>query len=107
MRLRTRLLLATLPFVTACGGGDSLTAPKLPVTFSGTIQVRNGTTVPANARVLALWGVSSTSPNYSYVYGVGTVNAGGTFSITFSADPPTAALNDGQLGVALLILTTD
>jgi hypothetical protein len=96
-----------LTLAVACGGGDTLTAPTLPVTFSGTIQVRNGTTVPANARLLALWGVSAGSPDYSYVFGSGTVNAAGTFSITFTADPPAEALNNGQLGVALLILTTD
>ncbi len=106
MRLPTLALAVALPFVASCGG-DSPTEPQLPITFSGTIQVRNGTTVPANARVLALWGVSAASPDYSYVYGTGTVNSNGTFTITFDAEPPAEALNSGELGVALLILTTD
>jgi hypothetical protein len=105
MRLRTLALALALPFVASCG--DSPTEPQLPITFSGTIQVLNGTTVPANARVLALWGVSAGSPDYSYVYGTGTVNSNGTFTITFDAEPPAEALNSGELGVALLILTTD
>jgi hypothetical protein len=106
MRLRTLALALALPFVASCGS-DSPTEPQLPITFSGAIQVLNGTTVPANARVLALWGVSAGSPDYSYVYGTGTVNSNGTFTITFDAEPPAEALNDGELGVALLILTTD
>jgi hypothetical protein len=106
MRLRALALALALPFVAGCGG-DSPTEPQLPITFSGTIQVLNGTTVPANARVLAMWGVSAGSPDYSYVYGTGTVNSNGTFTITFDAEPPAEALNNGEVGVALLILTTD
>ena len=106
MRLRTLAFIVAMPLIAGCGG-DGPTAPKIPVTFSGLIQVRNGATIPANARVLALWGVSATSPDYSYVYGSGTVNPAGAFSITFDAEPPAEALNNGQLGVALVILTTD
>jgi hypothetical protein len=105
MRLSTLALALVLPLVASCG--DSPTEPQLPITFSGTIQVRNGTTVPANARVLALWSVPAGSPDYAYVYGTGTVNSNGTFTITFDAEPPAEALNNGELGVALLILTTD
>jgi hypothetical protein len=106
MRLRAIALVVALPFVAGCGG-DGPTAPKIPVTFSGLIQIRNGATIPANARVLALWAVSATSPDYSYVYGSGTMTSAGAFSITFDAEPPADALNNGQLGVALVILTTD
>lgn len=106
MRLRTLALVVAAPLMVGCGGG-SPTEVKLPATFSGLIQIRNGATIPANARVLALWGVSATSPDYSYVYGTGTVSSAGAFSITFDAEPPAEALNNGQLGVALVILTTD
>jgi hypothetical protein len=54
-----------------------------------------------------LWGVSSGSPDYSYVFGTGTVNQNGAFSITFDESPPAAALNNGTLGVGLVLLTTD
>ena len=82
-------------------------APALPVTMTGTIQNLNGATIPANARVLVLWGVSAASPDYSYVWGEGTLTQNGTFSITFEENPPAAALNANQLGVGLLLLTTD
>ena len=95
MRLRTLGLALALPFVASCG--DSPTEPQLPITFSGTIQVRNGTTVPANARVLALWGVAAGSPDYSYVYGTGTVNSNGTFTITFDADLDTEVDESGTV----------
>jgi hypothetical protein len=89
------------------GCSDDPVSPTLPVTFSGTIQVMNGTTVPANARVLVFWGVSATSPDYTYVWGSGTVGTNGAFSITFDEEPPAAALNVNQLGVGLVVLTTD
>jgi hypothetical protein len=107
MTSRSLALLFAASTCIACGGDDGPTAPSLPFTVSGTVVVRNGTTIPSNARVLVLWGVSATDPDYSYVYGTGTVTPAGTFSITFDAEPPAAALNNGQLGVGLVILTTD
>src|SRR5687768_4596737 len=92
MRLRALALVTALSLVASCGD-DGITAPQLPVTFSGTIDIQNGTTVPANARVLVLWGVSAGSPDYSYVFGSGTLGANGTFTITFTENPPAAALN--------------
>jgi hypothetical protein len=89
------------------GCSDDPVSPSLPVTFSGTIQVMNGTSVPANARVLVFWGVSATSPDYTYVWGSGTLGTNGAFSITFDEEPPAAALNMNELGVGLVVLTTD
>ena len=106
MRLRALALVTALSLVASCGD-DDITAPQLPVTFSGTISIQNGTTVPANARVLVLWGVSAGSPDYSYVFGSGTLGANGTFTITFNENPPAAALNQNMVGVGLVILTTD
>jgi hypothetical protein len=57
--------------------------------------------------VLVFWGVSATSPDYTYVWGSGTVGTNGAFSITFDEEPPAAALNVNQLGVGLVVLTTD
>jgi hypothetical protein len=88
------------------GCSDDPLSPAYPVTFTGTIQVVNGTTVPANARALVLWGVSA-GDDYSYVWGSGTVGSNGAVTITFTEEPPVAALNGNQLGVGLVILTTD
>ena len=96
-------LLAALS--TSCN--ETPSGLSTPVTVSGTIENLNGATIPANARVLVVWTVSATSPEYSYVFGSGTIDTGGSFSITFDGPPPSDALNAGQLGVGLVILTTD
>ena len=109
--MRARLLglafLATMSLGIPGCSDDPVSPTPLPVTFSGTIQVNNGTTVPANARILVLWGVTAGSPDYDYVFGSGTMGSNGTFTITFTEAPPAAALNQNQLGVGLVILTTD
>jgi hypothetical protein len=106
MRLSRLLLAAALPVAIACGD-DGPTAPVTQITFTGTTTIRNGTTIPSNARVLVLWGVSATSPDYSYVFGSGTINSAGNVTITFNGPPPAGALNVGQLGVGLVVITTD
>ena len=78
-----------------------------PFTISGTIQNNTGASIPANARVLVVWAVSTGSPDYAYIFGEGTVTAEGTFQLTFPGDPPAAAMNSFGLGVGLLFLTTD
>ena len=91
----------------ALAGCSDATDPGDAVTVSGVIENRNAATIPANARVVVLWGVSSGSPDYSFVFGTGTVSPGGEFSITFDGPPPAAALNNGTLGVGLVLLTSD
>jgi hypothetical protein len=107
MRNLTRAVAVAAVLSTGCGDSSTGLKPNaLPVTISGTIQVRNATTVPANARVLVLWGVSATSSDYAYIFGEGT-QSNGQFSVTFTQNPPAAALNNNRLGVALVIVTTD
>jgi len=103
--MRTTLLLCALPLALACSDDPVGVGP--PVTVSGTISVQNGATVPANARIVILWGVSSGSSDYAYVWGTGTVSSTGAWSVTLPTEPPAAALNDGRLGVGLVLLTTD
>jgi hypothetical protein len=91
----------------ALAGCSDATDPGEPVTVSGIIENRNAATIPANARVVVLWNVSFASPDYSFVFGTGTVSPGGEFSITFDGPPPAAALNNGTLGVGLVLLTSD
>jgi hypothetical protein len=105
MSLRARALMM-LAGVALAGCSDS-TGPVDAVTVTGVIENRSAATIPANARVVVLWGVTSTSPDYSFVFGTGTVSPGGEFSITFHEPPPAAALNNGTLGVGLVVLTTD
>lgn len=106
MQLRRFLAATALPLALACGD-DGPTSPVNQITFTGTTTIRNGTTIPSNARVLVVWGVSATSSDYSYVYGTGTINPAGNVTITFSGPPPETALNLGVLGVGLVIVTTD
>ena len=106
MKPRLLAVAALLPLAISCGESGP-TAPVTQITFTGTTTIRNGTTIPANARVLVVWGVSATSPDYAYVFGSGTINSSGAVTLTFDGPPPTAALNLGQLGVGLVIITTD
>ena len=103
MRLRSLAVLAA-PLLLSCG--DEPTGVSLPITVSGVLSGPDAASVPPNARVLVVWGVTAGS-DYSYIFGSGTVGTDGRFSITFNAEPPAAALNNGRLGVGLLVLTTD
>lgn len=90
----------------ACGestGPQDPGATTLRVT--GTIRNVSGAAIPSGARVIAVWGVSSGSPDYSYVFGEGTVDAAtNTFTLELDRVPPAEALNDGRLGVATIFL---
>jgi len=78
------------------------------IVITGHIQNNKHTAIPANARLVVLWGVSSGSPDYSYVFGSGTIHRfNGTFSIRLDQPPPIEALNAGGLGVGFIVVTTD
>jgi len=99
-------LAAALALGTALGCGDS-TGPGTEIVVTGTIQNNTQAAIPAGARLLVVWVVSSTSPDYSYVHGEGTFDAAaGTFRVELTAPPP-AALNGERLGVGIIFLTTD
>jgi hypothetical protein len=89
----------------ACGDSNN---PTSGFVVSGTIQNNTGAPLPDNTRVLIAWGVSSGTPDYSYVFGEGTLDAAaGTFRIQLDQPPPAQALNTGQLGVGLVFATTN
>jgi hypothetical protein len=93
--------------VVAAGCQDG-TGTSAGFVVTGHIQNNTQTPIPANARLIAVWGVSSGTPDYGYVFGEGTINRlFGTFRIEFDQPPPVEALNNGVLGVGLLIATTD
>jgi len=92
------------PIVTAC---QDSTDPAGSFVVTGHIQNRTGSAIPGSTRILAVWGVTSGSPDYGYVFGEGTINhLFGTFEIRFDQPPPSTALNRGALGVAFIIATT-
>jgi hypothetical protein len=100
--MATLLLAAVAP---ACKDGTGLGAGFV---VTGHIQNNTHAPIPADARLIAVWGVTSGSPDYAYVFGEGTINRfTGTFQIRFDQPPPTEALNAGVLGVAFVIATTD
>lgn len=88
--------------------------PPASFTLKGTIEpLISGETVliPSSARVVCVWSISSSSPDYNYISGVGTVQPDNrTFEITLHQAPPDSALNSSesfQLGVAAIILLKD
>ncbi|HET9387426.1 MAG TPA: hypothetical protein VFO67_19980 [Gemmatimonadales bacterium] len=100
------MLAAVLTMVAAAACGDGTGPEGFVVT--GRIENNTLAPIPVNTRLLAVWGVSSGTPDYGYVFGEGTINRlAGTFRIRFDQPPPDDALNMGELGVAFLIATTD
>jgi hypothetical protein len=88
----------------ACGG-DSNDPSDVLITVSGSVTNLSGQQIPSTARVIVAWVVSATQSDYAYVYGEGTFH-GSTFQVAFRQPPPAEALNAGQLGVGIVVLTT-
>jgi len=109
MSPRLTLVVCQLIMISAVlvGCGDS-TSPAEGFVVSGSIQNNTQTEIPPNARLLVVWVVSSGSPDYSYVFGEGTINRdAGTFEVGMTDPPPAAALNAGALGVGIVVVTTN
>ena len=108
MGRRALLLLAAAFVTTVATACQNSTDPAGSFVVTGHVEKRTQAPIPANARLLAVWGVTSGSPDYSYIFGEGTINPLlGTFSIRFDQPPPIKALNRGALGVAFIMATTD
>ena len=106
--MRARAFVAMVTVILVAAGCQDGTGPGAGFIVTGLIQNNTQAPIPANTRLVAVWGVSAGSPDYSYVFGEGTINRfTGTFRIEFDQPPPVAALNHGVLGVAFLIATTD
>ena len=102
------LLLATVFVTTLATACQESAGPAWSLVVTGRIENRTQAAIPADARLLAVWGVSSGTPDYAYVFGEGTINRlTGTFRIEFDQPPPFEALNRGMVGVAFIIATTD
>ncbi len=94
----------------ACDDGGT-TAPEIPgalFTVSGTVRDESDFPIPLGARVLVAWQVSSGSPDYSLVFGEGSLDRdAGAFQLGFFEAPPQEALNANGLGVGVLIVVDD
>ena len=89
----------------ACSGSTGPGTQEFVV--SGTIQNNTQTPLPTNARLLIAWAVS-TGTDHTYVFGEGTINrTAGTFRVSLSDAPPTAALNADALGIGIIFATTN
>jgi len=96
MSHRIRLTLAIVwMHLPGCDSGGAAPSP----TVSGKIEG----SAPDSGRVIVLWSVVATSPDYVYKFGEGTAQARG-FAVTIPGEPPPDALNDGQIGVGFLVL---
>jgi hypothetical protein len=75
--------------------------------ISGTINNTVGANIDSSTRVLVGWSVSG-SPNYTYIYGEGSIDlAAKTFSVNFTENPPAEALNSRGVGIGLIFFTND
>ncbi len=105
---RARLTLTAVLVAAAVSGCLDGTSPSTGFVVRGRIQNNTGAPIPADARLVVVWTVSSGSPDYSYVFGEGVIDRmTGTLHVRFDGPPPVAALNNGVLGVGLVVATTD
>jgi len=107
-RLLPVLVGSALLLASACATSDS--KPDGPPAAAGTlvegsVSVAEGATAPASMKVIALWVVTATSPDYAYKFGEAPVKDG-KFQLTVDgAKLPQDALNtlgEFRLGVAMI-----
>ncbi len=67
--------------------------------FEGSV----GTGAPMSGRLVVLWVVSSSSPDYVYKFG-GGASAHATYVVSFASDPPQAAINSYGIAVGIVAL---
>lgn len=113
-------LIGCLVAVSACGDDGGSTTIDAPGTSDGPIAVDApvdvsvpagvfgfngivGTDAPATGNTVVIWVVSSGSPDYIYKFGQGT-STGAQFVVSFSTNPPAAALNSYGIGVGIVAL---
>jgi hypothetical protein len=92
-------------------GCESSTEPKDnsgTFTVSGILENKNGTEITDDMGVYILWTVSSGSPDYTYVWGKGTIDKDKmTFKVELPNNPPEEALNLKTIGVGQIFLLKD
>lgn len=89
-------MLAALALI-GCGDGG-----KGPPGGSSLLDVDGDATgAPDDSVIAVAWVVSSGSPDYAYKFGEATTSSG-SFLITFDAEPPAVALNNGTIGIGVV-----
>jgi hypothetical protein len=104
MRIRSAAAIAVVAsrpvLMAAC---DDDLEPRGSITASGQVENRTSAPLPEGARVIIAWSVSAGS-DYTYVFGQGVIaGSGETFSVDLDSPPPDSALNNGVLGVGLIV----
>jgi hypothetical protein len=77
--------------------------PSGMISTSGIIAAAEGYGIPAEAKVMVVWYVSATSPDYAVKHGQGTSHGRG-FQMCLPTPPSDDALNAGAIGVGRLFL---
>lgn len=104
--------------IIGCSEDATDPTPTAVFTLSGTISNPKNITIPPTAKLVAVWGVSATSPDYAYVFGNTSIDrTANTFKVELPTLPPDSALNawgtdpasDGyrRLGVCYVVLIDD
>jgi len=101
-------LLLMLSFLFACNNSTEPKKDSTSFTVSGKIENINGTKLTSDMKVYLLWTVTSGSPDYTYVWGKGTIDTNKmTFKIVLPNTPPEDALNLKTFGVGQVLLLKD
>ena len=75
---------------------------------TGTIKNNKQISIPESAKVIVLWGARAGVTRTMYIIGEGKINpANNTFTISYDSNMPDKALNDGNMGVGLVLLVED
>jgi hypothetical protein len=89
MRVDFSVPVIAVVLTAALAGCNDSTHSSAGFVVTGTIQNSTQAPIPLNARLLVAWVVSSESPDYTYVFGEGTLDpAAGTFRIQLAQAPP-------------------
>jgi len=101
-------ILILIFIVVSCASPTNPNGNENSLTVTGTIENLNGTTLTENMKVYVFWRVTSGSPDYTYVWGKGSIDKSNmTFEVNLKDKPPTAALNIGSLGVGIIAIIDD
>ncbi len=105
-KIKLMLIFLTAVFLFSC---ESSTKPESKMfTVTGSIDNVKNVTITDNMNVYVFWAVTATSPDYTYIWGKGTIDKDKkTFKIELPDNPPNEMLNKNSLGVGQILLLDD